>query len=98
MPNWPPSPEALAGKRFGVPRMFINQDELAGSSEAPGIGGPTGQRIHTRPTVIALWEQARTALEAAGADVIEVDFPLVSNCEGDRPGAPTVYNRGIVSA
>lgn len=28
---------------------------------------------------------------------MEVDFPLVSNCEGDRPGAPTVFNRGIVS-
>jgi amidase len=90
-------PEALAGKRFGVPRMYINADPAAGTSEAPGIGGPTGQRIHTRPTVIALWQQAREALEAAGAEVLEVDFPLVSNCEGDRPGAPTVFNRGIVS-
>ncbi|MBG6624623.1 amidase [Pseudomonas aeruginosa] len=89
--------EALAGKRFGVPRMFINADPDAGTSESPGIGGPTGQRIHTRPSVIALWEQARKALEAAGAEVIEVDFPLVSNCEGDRPGAPTVFNRGLVS-
>lgn len=88
---------ALKGKRLGVPRMFINKDELVGTSENPGIGGPTGQRIHTRPSVIALWEQARQALEAAGAEVIEVDFPLVSNCEGDRPGAPTVFNRGIVS-
>ncbi|MBU0807234.1 MAG: amidase [Gammaproteobacteria bacterium] len=91
------SADALAGKRFGVPRMFINKDEDAGTSDNPGIGGPTGQRIYTRPTVIALWEQARQALEAAGAHVIEVDFPLVSNCEGDRPGAPTVYNRGIVT-
>ncbi|MCL6693168.1 amidase [Pseudomonas sp. R3.Fl] len=89
--------DALAGKRLGVPRMFINKDEVAGTSENPGIGGPTGQRIHTRPSVIALWEQARKALEAAGAEVVEVDFPLVSNCEGDRPGAPTVFNRGIVS-
>ncbi|MDS9751632.1 amidase [Pseudomonas aeruginosa] len=89
--------EALAGKRFGVPRMFINADPDAGTSESPGIGGPTGQRIHTRPSVIALWEQARKALEAAGAEVIEVDFPLVSNCEGDRPGAPTVFNRGLLS-
>lgn len=88
---------ALAGKRFGVPRMFINADAEAGTSEKPGIGGPTGQRIHTRPSVIALWEQARKALEAAGATVIEVDFPLVSNCEGDRPGAPTVFTRGLVS-
>ncbi|MDD1507902.1 amidase [Pseudomonas sp. CNPSo 3701] len=89
--------EALKGKRLGVPRMYINKDELAGTSEKPGIGGPTGQRIHTRASVIDLWEQARAALESAGATVVEVDFPLVSNCEGDRPGAPTVYNRGLVS-
>jgi amidase len=89
--------DALAGKRFGVPRMFINKDEAAGTSEKPGIGGPTGQRIHTRAAVIDLWEQARQALQAAGAEVIEVDFPLVSNCEGDRPGAPTVFTRGLVS-
>ncbi len=89
--------ENLKGKRFGVPRMFINKDELAGTSENPGIGGPTGQRIHTRASVIDLWEAARSALEAAGAEVIEVDFPLVSNCEGDRPGAPTVFNRGLVT-
>lgn len=90
------SPAALAGKRFGVPRMYINADPLAGTAEQPGIGGPTGQRIHTRASVIDLWQQARHALEAAGAEVVEVDFPLVSNCEGDRPGAPTVFNRGIV--
>lgn len=90
-------PAALAGKRFGVPRMFINADADAGTSENPGIGGPTGQRINTRASVIGLWEQARQTLQAAGAEVIEVDFPLVSNCEGDRPGAPTVFTRGLVS-
>jgi amidase len=89
--------DALKGKRFGVPRMFINKDPEMGTSDKPGIGGPTGQRIQTRDSVIALWEQTRQALEAAGAEVVEVDFPLVSNCEGDRPGAPTVFNRGIVS-
>lgn len=89
--------KALAGKRFAVPRMFINADPEAGTSEAPGIGGPTGQRINTRQSVIDLWKQARQALEAAGAEVVETDFPLVSNCEGDRPGAPTVFTRGLVS-
>ncbi|MEZ2873571.1 amidase [Pseudomonas lundensis] len=91
------TPQALAGKRFGVPRMYINADPDAGTSEKPGIGGPTGQKIITRDSIIELWQQARRALEAAGAEVIEVDFPLVSNCEGDRPGAPTVFNRGLVS-
>ncbi|WP_449121670.1 amidase [Pseudomonas viridiflava] len=89
--------ESLAGKRFGVPRMYINADPDAGTAEKPGIGGPTGQRIITRPSVIDLWEDARQALVAAGAEVIDVDFPLVSNCEGDRPGAPTVFTRGLVS-
>lgn len=89
--------EMLAGKRFGVPRMYINADPDAGTSEKPGIGGPTGQKINTRATVIDLWQAARQALEAAGAEVIDVDFPLVSNCEGDRPGAPTVFTRGLVS-
>ncbi|MFP3517084.1 amidase [Pseudomonas sp. SIMBA_077] len=87
----------LAGKRFGVPRMFINADPEAGSAEKPGIGGPTGQRIITRASVIDLWQAARNELQAKGAEVIEVDFPLVSNCEGDRPGAPTVFTRGLVS-
>ena len=90
-------PDALAGKRLGVPRMYINADSEAGTAESPGIGGPTGQRIITRDSVIALWQAARKALEAAGAEVVEVDFPLVSNCEGDRPGAPTVFTRGLVS-
>jgi amidase len=90
-------PAALAGKRLGVPRMYINADLDAGNSEAPGIGWATGQRINTRASVIALWENARKILEAAGAEVVETDFPLVSNCEGDRPGAPTVLTRGLVS-
>jgi amidase len=90
-------PAALAGKRLGVPRMYINADPDAGTGEVPGIGWATGQRINTRASVIALWENARKTLEAAGAEVVETDFPLVSNCEGDRPGAPTVLTRGLVS-
>ncbi|MBJ2348155.1 MULTISPECIES: amidase [Pseudomonas] len=96
-PSLAAKPETLAGVRLGVPRMYINADPEAGTAEKPGIGGPTGQRIITRPSVIALWEAARKALEARGAEVIEVDFPLVSNCEGDRPGAPTVFTRGLVT-
>ncbi|MBL9045816.1 MAG: amidase [Tabrizicola sp.] len=89
--------ESLKGKRFGIPAMYINADPLAGTAENPGIGGPTGQRIDTRPSIIALWEQARAALEAAGAEIIVTDFPLVTNYEGDRPGAPTIATRGLVS-
>ena len=88
---------SLAGRRVAVPRMYINRDEEAGTGEHVGIGGPTGQRIRTRDSVIALWEAARRDLEAAGAEVVETDFPVVSNYEGDRPGAPTIATRGLVS-
>lgn len=85
----------LRGKRLGVPRMYINADDEAGTGTT--IGGPTGERIETRATVIELWEQARRDLEAAGATVVEVDFPIVTNYEGDREGAPTLATRGLVS-
>jgi amidase len=88
----------LRGKRIGVPAMYINEDPSAGTGDAPGIGGPTGQRIVTRPSIMALWDRARAALEAAGAMVVVVDFPLVSNYEGDRPGAPKIATRGLVGA
>lgn len=87
----------LAGKRLGIPRMYINADPEAGTATKPGIGGPTGQRIDTRSSVLDLWNAARRDLEAAGAEVIEVDFPVVSNYEGDRPGASTIATRGLVS-
>ena len=92
--------QVLAGRRFGVPRMYVNADPDAGTAEpgrTPGIGGPTGQRIQTRPSVLGLFEAARRDLEAAGAEVVDVDFPVVSNYEGDRPGAPTIFTRGLVS-
>lgn len=88
---------SLAGARIGIPRMYINADPDAGTAESPGIGGPTGQRIETRASVIERWEAARRDLEAAGATVVEVDFPVVSNYEGDRPGAPTIATRGLVT-
>ncbi|MGW9118650.1 amidase [Streptomyces sp. NPDC055663] len=86
----------LAGKRVGVPRMYINADPDAGTNPDGGIGGQTGQRIDTRPSVITLWEAARRDLQAAGAEVVEVDFPVVSNYESDRPGASSLLTRGLV--
>ncbi|TNM67082.1 amidase [Streptomyces sp. NP160] len=88
--------EVLGGLRVGVPRMYVNADPDAGTGT--GIGGPTGQRIETRASVIALWEAARADLEAAGTEVVEVDFPAVTNYEGDRAGAPTIATRGLVPA
>jgi amidase len=75
---------ALHGKRVGVPRMYVNADADA------------TEPIQTRESVIALWEQARRDLLALGASVVEVDFPVVSNYERDRPGALSMVDRGLV--
>ena len=88
----------LAGKRLGVPRMYINADDEAGTNPDGGIGGPTGQRVETRASVMEAWQAARADLESAGAEVVETDFPVVSKYEGDRPGAPTIATRGLVTA
>ena len=75
---------ALKGVRLGVPRMYIGRDTEA---NAP---------IETRASVLSLWEDAARRLEALGAEVIEVDFPVVSNYERDRPGARSMVDRGLV--
>ena len=89
--------KSLAGKRFGVPRMYINADPDAGVGEGLGIGGPTGQRIETRQSVLDLFQAAGADLTAAGAEVVLVDFPVVTNYECDRSGAPSIRTRGLVS-
>ncbi|QKC99550.1 amidase [Mesorhizobium sp. NZP2298] len=75
---------SLKGKRLGVPRMYIGRD------------GEANRPIETRASVLALWEQAAADLRRLGAEVVEVDFPVVSNYERDRPGARTMAERGLV--
>ncbi|CAN7672563.1 amidase [Mesorhizobium sp. LjNodule214] len=75
---------ALSGKRLGVPRMYIGRDTEA------------AKPIETRASVLDLWQQAARDLERLGAEVVEVDFPVVSNYERDRPGAKTMVERGLV--
>ena len=87
----------LVGKRFGVPRMYVNADAEAGVGQGLGIGGPTGRRIETRQSVIDLFQAAGAELTAAGAEVVLVDFPVVSNYEKDRDGVPSIKTRGLVS-
>ncbi|MER9165412.1 MULTISPECIES: amidase [unclassified Mesorhizobium] len=75
---------SLKGMRLGVPRMYIGRDSEA---DAP---------IETRASVLALWEQAAADLTRLGAEMVEVDFPVVSNYERDRPGTRTMVERGLM--
>lgn len=75
---------ALRGMRLGVPRMYVGDSTV----EDP---------IETRPSVIAQWQKARADLEAAGATVVEVDFPVVTNYESrGRADDRSMVERGLV--
>lgn len=73
---------SLEGKRFAVPRMYLGADK-----QFP---------IDVRPSVLALWNAARTRLERLGAEVVETDFPLIERYEGDRPGQENVGALGVL--
>ncbi|KAK0293688.1 hypothetical protein LTR35_000294 [Friedmanniomyces endolithicus] len=63
--------ESLRGKRIGVPKMYV------------GGHDPKAKPTTVSPGVIVLWKRAREDLEALGAEVVETDFPLVTNYEDD---------------
>lgn len=73
---------ALRRCRLGIPRMYINADPA--------------HPIETRASVVDLWRQARRDLEAAGAEVIEVDFPAVTNYEREGLGGEAMITRSLV--
>jgi amidase len=75
---------ALKGKRIGVPTMYINKDDSG------------ARAIKTRASVMALWEKAAADLRALGAEVVEVDFIVMHNFEGDRQSAQTPVTRGLI--
>lgn len=66
---------ALAGKKIGVPKMYIGQMD----------SDPTARKVHTRQSVIDLWKNTRKILEGLGATVVEVDFPVVTKFERPDP-------------
>jgi Asp-tRNA(Asn)/Glu-tRNA(Gln) amidotransferase A subunit family amidase len=80
---------SLRGKRLAVPSIYIG-----------GVGEPKAKPVHVSDSVKELWQQAKVDLEAMGAEVIETDFPLVTNYEDDsvsqQPnnvvGAPEDWN------
>ncbi|CAN5302452.1 amidase [soil metagenome] len=76
-------PDALKGKRIGVPTMYIGKDN-------------SGKPIPVRPSILALWERTAAVLRAHGAEVVEVDFTLMHNYDMDRPEAQSPIDRGLV--
>lgn len=62
-------PGALAGKRVGVPKMYIGKHD------------PKAVPNWVSPAVLQLWDEARRTLESLGATVEEVDFPVVTETE-----------------
>lgn len=93
--------DVLAGLSIGAPRMYLGEDPDAGtaavdSAGITGIGGSTGRPVFPRDSVLQLWEAAVESLTAAGARLTRSDLPVVSNYEGDRPGAPNIKTRGLV--
>ncbi len=79
-------PAALRGCRLGVPKMFINADSNPDNWEP----------IKTRDSVVAQWRAARAALEKLGAEVVEVDFPAVTEYERDGVGGEALVRTGVV--
>ncbi|MGR4009092.1 amidase [Leucobacter sp. 1207-22] len=73
---------SLAGKRFAIPKMYLGKD--------PNFP------IEVRPSVLALWENARQRFEELGATVVETDFPLIERYEGNRPGQENVGELGVL--
>ncbi|MBF4561287.1 amidase [Microbacterium sp. VKM Ac-2870] len=74
----------LAGLRLAVPRLYINAD--------PDSAYP----IRTRESVMRLWRQLRSELEAAGAEVVETAFPVVENYEKLHADSRDLVDRGFV--
>ncbi len=64
-------PSSLQGKRLGIPSMFINGED------------PLPNKIHTRASIMKLWESTKRELESCGATLVEVDFPLISSYEAN---------------
>ena len=75
---------ALRGVRLGLPRLYLGDTD----NDDP---------IETRPSVIAQWQKARADLEAAGATVVDVDLPVVTNYESrGRADDRSMVARGMV--
>ncbi|KAH7109662.1 amidase signature domain-containing protein [Dendryphion nanum] len=70
---------SLKGKRIGVPKMYIGQQDSA----------PHAKPTTVHPDIISLWQKAAADLESLGAEIVYTDFPLVTNYENDSLSGET---------
>jgi Asp-tRNA(Asn)/Glu-tRNA(Gln) amidotransferase A subunit family amidase len=90
---------ALQGKRIGIPRLYIGEQDSDPHAKPTKVCQPS----------IRLWQRASEDLQALGAEIVHTDFPLVTNYENDSVsgevnnvlGAPagwSQYERGVMCA
>lgn len=73
---------SLNGKRIAVPRVYVGDGQDSG--------------IETRASVLDRWYLAADHLRALGAELIEVDFPLIDSYEGGRPAGENLAALGVL--
>ncbi|KAI4869926.1 amidase signature domain-containing protein [Hypoxylon rubiginosum] len=78
------SPGGLTGRRLGIPKMYIGKDS------------ETADPIQVRQSILELVSNARTVLAGLGATCIEVELPVVSAYEKDRPDTQNLVERGML--
>ena len=76
----------LSGKRIAIPRMYINADS------------ETSDPVETRLSVVERWREAKITLERLGVEVIETDFPVVTNYEDKQGQSHNLVARGLLPA
>jgi amidase len=78
------SASALKGKRIGVPTLYIGAD----------VSSP----IKVRPSILRLWKKAARDLSKLGAEVIPVDFALMSAYEKEPAAENPIVMSGLIPA
>lgn len=74
--------QPLAGKIFAVPRMYLGKD--------PRFPMPV------RQSVLDLWQHTAERLQQFGAKLVETDFPLIEEYEGDKPAGENIDRLGVL--
>lgn len=73
---------SLGGARIAVPRIYVGDGQDSG--------------IEIRSSVLDRWNAAADHLRSLGAELVEVDFPLVEAYEGGRPAGENLAALGVL--